>query len=301
MKGILLAGGNGTRLHPLTTITSKQLLPIYDKPLVYYPLSVLMLAGIRDVLVVTTPNELFRFRQLLGDGAQWGMRFEYKAQPEPNGIAQAFVLGREFIGRDEVTLILGDNIFYGGGFRQILLEAVRAPHGAGLFGYYVRNPEEFGVAEVDETGRVLSLEEKPAAPKSRWAVPGLYVYDNDVVEIAAGILPSRRGEYEITDVNREYLRQGRCTMSLLGRGIAWLDTGTPQAMQQASAFVEMIETRQGLKIACPEEIAWRLGFIDDTQLDRLAYVLRQSTYGKYLRELLEQPRLVSRGLREAVA
>jgi glucose-1-phosphate thymidylyltransferase len=290
MKGILLAGGTGSRLFPMTTVTSKQLLPVYDKPLIYYPLSVLMLAGIRDVLVVTTPEELFRFRQLLGDGAQWGMHFEYRAQPCPNGIAQALVLGREFLGGDAVTLVLGDNIFYGVGFRAQVLAATASPAGATLFGYHVRNPQDFGIAELDASGAVRSLEEKPLNPKSNWAVTGLYVYDGDAAEIARSLTPSARGEYEITDVNREYLRAGRCSLIRLGRGYAWLDTGTPKAMQEASSFVEMIESRQGLKIACPEEIAWRLGFIDAGQLERLAAGMRGSSYGRYLLELLEMAR-----------
>ncbi|MBX9929526.1 MAG: glucose-1-phosphate thymidylyltransferase RfbA [Gemmatimonadaceae bacterium] len=291
MKGILLAGGTGSRLYPLTAVTSKQLLPIYDKPLVYYPLSILMLAGIREVLVITTPEELFRFRQLLGDGSQWGMSISYRAQPKPNGIAQAFVLGADFLAGSPVMLILGDNIFYGGGFRQTLLDAVRGSTGATLFGYHVRNPTDFGVAELDADGRVLSLEEKPLKPRSNWAVTGLYLYDERVVDLALTLTPSARGEYEITDLNREYLKRGDCRMVPLGRGNAWLDTGTPQAMQQASSFVEMIETRQGLKIACLEEIAWRLGFINDAQLTALAAQWPRCDYGAYLRGLLTRDRI----------
>ncbi len=288
MKGIILAGGAGTRLYPVTRVVSKQLLPVYDKPLVYYPLSVLMLAGIRDILLIGTPHDLPRFRELLGDGSQWGMHIAYAEQPTPNGIAQAFVLGRDFVRDHDVALILGDNIFYGGGMRRLLVDAVAANRGATLFGYHVRDPERFGVAEVDTQGRLISLEEKPAHPRSNWAVTGLYLYDNSVLDIAAAVRPSARGEYEITDVNRAYLRQGRCRISLLGRGMAWLDTGTPDALQSASAFIETVETRQGLKISVPEEIAWRLGFIDDEQLLRLLREMGESSYGRYLRGLLER-------------
>jgi glucose-1-phosphate thymidylyltransferase len=288
VKGIILAGGAGTRLYPVTRVVSKQLLPVYDKPLVYYPLSVLMLAGIRDILLIGTPHDLPRFRELLGDGSQWGMHIAYAEQPTPNGIAQAFVLGRDFVRDHDVALILGDNIFYGGGMRRLLVDAVAANRGATLFGYHVRDPERFGVAEVDAQGRLISLEEKPAHPRSNWAVTGLYLYDNSVLDIAAAVRPSARGEYEITDVNRAYLRQGRCRISLLGRGMAWLDTGTPDALQSASAFIETVETRQGLKISVPEEIAWRLGFIDDEQLLRLLREMGESSYGRYLRGLLER-------------
>jgi glucose-1-phosphate thymidylyltransferase len=286
MKGIILAGGSGTRLHPITSVVSKQLLPVYDKPMVYYPLSVLMLGGIRDVLVISTPHDLPHFERLLGDGSAWGMSFSYAVQPAPNGIAQAFTIGREFIGRDSVSLILGDNIFYGGGFRSHLLQGMRAEPGATVFGYHVRDPERFGVAEVDREGRVVSLEEKPAVPRSHWAVTGLYVYDNDVVDIALTLRPSARGELEITDVNREYLRRRMLRIQLLGRGIAWLDTGTPQALQDASSFIGTIESRQGLKIACPEEVAWRLGFIDSEQLVRLCHRMGSSEYGRYLCSLV---------------
>lgn len=289
MKGIVLAGGAGTRLYPVTRVVSKQLLPVYDKPLVYYPLSVLMLAGIRDILLIGTPHDLPRFRELLGDGSQWGMHIAYAEQPTPNGIAQAFVIGRDFVRDHDVALILGDNIFYGGGMRRLLVDAVAANRGATLFGYHVRDPERFGVAEVDGAGRLISLEEKPAQPRSNWAVTGLYLYDNSVLDIAAAVRPSARGEYEITDVNRAYLRQGRCRISLLGRGMAWLDTGTPDALQSASAFIETVETRQGLKISVPEEIAWRLGFIDDEQLLRLVSQMGESSYGRYLRGLLDRP------------
>lgn len=289
MKGILLAGGSGTRLYPVTRVVSKQLLPVYDKPLIYYPLSILMLAGIRDILVVSTPHDIPRFEELLGDGSQWGMNFSYAVQPAPNGIAQAFVLGREFVGDHDVALILGDNIFYGGGMRRLLVDAIAANRGATLFGYHVRDPERFGVAEVDAQGRVVSLEEKPRSPRSNWAVTGLYLYDNAVLDLAAALRPSARGEYEITDVNRAYLRQGRCRISLLGRGMAWLDTGTPEALQSASSFIETVETRQGLKISVPEEIAWRLGFIDDEQLLRLVGDMGSSSYGQYLRALAPAP------------
>jgi len=288
MKGILLAGGSGTRLYPVTRVVSKQLLPVYDKPMVYYPLSILMLAGIRDVLVIATPHDLPRFEELLGDGSHWGMNISFAAQPTPNGIAQAFVIGRDFVRDHDVALILGDNIFYGGGMRRLLVDAVAANRGATLFGYHVRDPERFGVAEVDAQGRVVSLEEKPVTPRSNWAVTGLYLYDNSVLDLAAAVRPSARGEFEITDVNRMYLRQGRCRISLLGRGMAWLDTGTPDALQSASSFIETIETRQGLKISVPEEIAWRLGFIDDEQLLRLLGEMGDSSYGRYLRGLLPQ-------------
>lgn len=286
MRGIILAGGSGTRLYPVTRVVSKQLLPVYDKPLIYYPLSSLMLAGIRDVLIIATPHDLPRFEELLGDGEPWGMRFTYAAQPAPNGIAQAFVIGRDFVRDHDVALVLGDNIFYGGGMRRMLVDAVAANRGATLFGYHVRDPERFGVAEVDAQGRLISLEEKPREPRSNWAVTGLYLYDNSVLDIAAAVRPSARGEYEITDVNRAYLRQGRCRISLMGRGMAWLDTGTPDALQSASSFIETVETRQGLKISVPEEIAWRLGFIDDEQLQRLVHAMGDSSYGQYLRSLL---------------
>lgn len=295
MKGIILAGGSGTRLYPVTRVVSKQLLPVYDKPLIYYPLSSLMLAGIRDILVISTPHDLPHFAELLGDGEQWGMRFAYAAQPEPNGIAQALVIGRDFVRDHDVALILGDNIFYGGGMRSMLVDAVSANRGATLFGYHVRDPERFGVAEVDAHGRLVSLEEKPTAPRSSWAVTGLYLYDNSVLDIAAAVRPSPRGECEITDVNRAYLRQGRCRISLMGRGMAWLDTGTPDALQSASAFIETVESRQGLKISVPEEIAWRLGFIDDEQLQRLVSRMGASSYGHYLLGLLSSREAMQSG------
>ncbi|HJR59056.1 MAG TPA: glucose-1-phosphate thymidylyltransferase RfbA [Vicinamibacterales bacterium] len=286
MKGIVLAGGAGTRLFPLTRVVSKQLLPVYDKPMVYYPLSTLMLAGIRDVLVISTPHELPRFEALLGDGSQWGMSFSYAPQPEPEGLAQAFVIGAAFVGRDPVCLVLGDNIFYGDGLSVMLQTAAARDQGATIFGYSVQDPERYGVAEVDADGRVLSIEEKPAVPKSRYAVTGIYFFDNDVVGIAQNLKPSKRGELEITDVNVEYLRRGTLRMQLLGRGMAWLDTGTHESLHDASTFIETIEKRQGLKIACPEEIAFRMGYIDADQVRRLARPLRQSAYGEYLLRML---------------
>jgi len=282
-KGIVLAGGAGTRLHPITLTSSKQLLPVYDKPMVYYPLSILMLGGIRDVLLISTPQDLPRFKDLLGDGSRLGMRMEYAEQPEPKGIAQAFVIGAEFIGKSPVCLILGDNLFYGN--MDFLRNAMRRKGGGTVFGYRVHDPERYGVVEFDDRGRVISIEEKPKQPKSRYAVPGLYCYDNRVVEIARDLKPSARGELEITDVNKVYLARKSLRVELLGRGMAWLDTGTPQSLLDASNFVATIENRQGLKVGCIEEVAYRMGFIDGGQLERLAAALGKSDYGRYLRTL----------------
>ena len=286
-KGLILAGGSGTRLHPITRAVSKQLLPVYDKPMVYYPLSVLMLAGIREVLLISTPHDLPRFRDLLGTGEQWGMTFTYAEQPSPNGIAQAFVIGREFVGNDAVTLVLGDNIFYGHGFASMLRAASAKQQGATIFGYHVQDPERYGVAEVDAAGRVVSLEEKPTHPKSPYAVAGLYFYDNSVLDIAASLRPSARGEYEITDVNQEYLKRGQLTVSVFNRGTTWLDTGTFASLMQAGQFVQVMEERQGQKISCIEEIAYRMGYINQEQLEALAQPLVKSGYGSYLLGLLK--------------
>ncbi len=285
-RGIILAGGTGTRLHPVTRVVSKQLMPIYDKPMIYYPLSVLMLAGIRDILIISTPQDTPRFRELFGDGRDWGLRIVYEVQPSPDGLAQAFIIGKEFVGDNPSALVLGDNIFYGHDLQMLLDNAMMRDDGATVFAYHVTDPERYGVVGFDADGRATSLEEKPAKPKSRYAVTGLYFYDNDVIDIATTLKPSPRGELEITDLNRVYLEQGRLSVEIMGRGYAWLDTGTHQSLIQASNFIETIEKRQGLMVACPEEIAWRKGFIDNAQLEKLAEPLAKSSYGQYLQRLL---------------
>jgi glucose-1-phosphate thymidylyltransferase len=289
LKGIILAGGSGTRLFPITRVVSKQLLPVYDKPMIYYPLSILMLAGIREVLIISTPEDLPHFEKLLGDGSRLGLSFSYAVQPKPDGLAKAFIIGKEFIGDGPVTLILGDNIFYGHGLSGLLKEAVRVENGGLIFGYMVRDPHRFGVVSFDDDGNVIDIEEKPKNPKSSYAVPGLYIYDNQVVEIAENLKPSERGELEITDVNLEYLRRGALKVKLLGRGIAWLDTGTYRALQQAASFVQAIQNRQGFKISCIEEIAFGLKYINRRQLMELASDMVQNDYGKYLMELAQKP------------
>ncbi len=285
-KGIILAGGSGTRLHPVTQAISKQLLPIYDKPMVYYPLSALMLAGLQDILIISTPQDTPRYRELLGDGKHWGLNINYVVQPSPDGLAQAFILGKDFIKNDPTALILGDNVFYGHELQGLLSTAQQRVDGATVFAYAVSDPERYGVVEFDAAGRAVSLEEKPKAPRSRYAVTGVYFYDNDVVDIAASLKPSARGELEITDVNRVYMERGKLAVEIMGRGMAWLDTGTHDSLLEASQFVQTIERRQGLKVCCPEEIAYRMGFIDATQLEKLAASLAKSGYGKYLQGLL---------------
>ncbi|MFT5697287.1 MAG: glucose-1-phosphate thymidylyltransferase [Desulforhopalus sp.] len=288
MKGIILAGGSGTRLYPLTKVISKQMIPVYDKPMIYYPLSVLMLAGIREILIISTPHDLPHFKELFGDGSQLGLEISYKEQPKPEGLAQAFIIGKQFIGQDSVALILGDNIFFGPGFSKILTDSAKLEEGGLIFGYLVKDPHRYGVVEFDENRQVVGIEEKPSKPRSKYAVPGLYFYDNDVLEIAEAVKPSSRGELEITDINNEYLRRGKLKVQPLGRGFCWLDTGTHESLQQASSYVQAVQERQGLKVACIEEIAYELGYIDLKQLEHQASDMLKNQYGQYIAEFVAE-------------